>query len=121
MQAITNATQQELHIPEITIGTRLRLAREMCHLSQYELADIIGLSPRSVQNYERGNTEPKRPAVLAWAMATGVPMAWLTEDDFEPPPAPCPSCGVAPDLGEQSSPCMTETTQRPTLRVVRTG
>lgn len=85
----TLTTPPELHIPQITIGVRLKLARESADLSQYELGDAIGIAPRSVQNYERGNTTPKRPVLLSWALATGVPLSWLTEGETE---MTCPHC-----------------------------
>lgn len=46
-------------------------------MSQAELADAIGISPRTLGKYEADKVEPKRPVVLSWALATGVPVEWL--------------------------------------------
>lgn len=42
------------------------------------MANLLGLSLRSVNRYEVGALEPKRQTVLAWALATGVDPEWLT-------------------------------------------
>jgi transcriptional regulator with XRE-family HTH domain len=77
-------------VPEWTLGDRLRKAREASGLNQTELAEITGISRRSISKYELGEAEPRRPQILAWAMATGVATAWLEQGDsvrpkgFEP-------------------------------------
>lgn len=69
------------------IGDRIRLARERAGLRQQDLADLIGMSTRQVQNYEAG--ESKQYAKLrSIAVATGVTVEWLlgtaSEDDSDP-------------------------------------
>lgn len=71
-------TQNETHVPQWTLGDRLRKAREEAGYTQRELAAAIGISRNSVVNYEVGATEPKRLAIQAWARLTGVPSEWLT-------------------------------------------
>lgn len=68
-------------VPEWTLGERLRKAREDTSLSQTEWADRVGVSRRSVSNYESGVSTPSRPVMLAWAMAAGVRLDWLKGDD----------------------------------------
>lgn len=46
-------------IPEWTLADRLRKAREMAELDQAQMADRIGVSRRSVINYEKANTDPR--------------------------------------------------------------
>ena len=79
----------EGHAPEWTLTDRLRKAREYRGLSQAELADLTGVSARSVFNYEAGRTTPRRPQLIAWALATGVCLDWLENDvrpkGLEPP------------------------------------
>lgn len=83
------------HIPVLDMKRRLRLAREDAGLEQTELANLLGISPRSIHNYEKGYTVPKKPVLLHWAISTGVPLAWLAEGiDTEVTPTPCPSCGL---------------------------
>lgn len=73
------------HIPELTLGRRLFLARDDAGLNQAEFANRIGVSRRSVVNYESGATHPGRPVLLSWSLATGVPLEWFEEaPDYSP-------------------------------------
>ena len=71
-------------IPAWTLQDRLRKAREHVGLNQAELAEITGISGRSVSMYEKGHSAPRRPQLLAWAMATGVPREWLETGECPP-------------------------------------
>jgi transcriptional regulator with XRE-family HTH domain len=75
--------------PEFTLIDRLRKAREHGGLEQTELAALMGISVRSIRNYEAGRTTPRRPQLIAWAFATGVSLEWLEGDvrpkGLEPP------------------------------------
>ena len=62
------------------IGDRIKQARDRAGLRQEDLADLIGMSTRQVQNYEAG--ESKQYAKLkAIAEATGVRVEWLLRGD----------------------------------------
>ncbi len=67
------------HIPERTIGRRLRDAREDTGMSQSEFAEATGLSRRTISRCEQAAdlSEIKRPTLLSWAFATNVPLEWL--------------------------------------------
>jgi len=80
------------HIPEYTVGRRLRAAREDTGLSQSEFADSTGISRRTISRYESATSmnEVKRPILMAWAMATGVPMIWLETGERPDPENPGP-------------------------------
>jgi DNA-binding XRE family transcriptional regulator len=67
--------------PTWTLADRLRKSREYAGLTQHDLAETIGVAQRSISAYE-GGARVKRPVVLAWALACGVDLGWLTE---EPP------------------------------------
>jgi transcriptional regulator with XRE-family HTH domain len=68
-------------IPVWTLADRLQKARETSGLDQFELAERMGISRRSVSNYERGVTRPRVIVLNAWAMATGVDRHWLLDED----------------------------------------
>jgi transcriptional regulator with XRE-family HTH domain len=70
--------------PEFTLTDRLRKAREHRGLDQGGLAALMGLSVRSIRNYEAGRTTPRRPQLIAWAFATGVSFQWLERDAESP-------------------------------------
>jgi len=75
--------QRYERIPEWTLGDRLRKARSLTGLNSRDFADLIGVSQKTINNAE-GDTHGVRKIVLnAWAMATGVPVAWL-ETGSEP-------------------------------------
>lgn len=64
-------------IPEFTRADRLRKAREVTGMNQSAFAEHIGISPRSVGNYENGSVAPRQVVLNAWALGTGVPLEWL--------------------------------------------
>lgn len=64
-------------VPAWTLPDRLRKARESAGLNQAALAEVTGMSRRSISAYETGDGAPRRPQLIAWAMATGVPLTWL--------------------------------------------
>ena len=75
-------------IPQWTVADRLRKARTVAGLSQEELAERIGCADTTVSNYETGATTNVRRIVMRqWALATGVPEAWL-RDGTEPTTSP---------------------------------
>lgn len=63
-------------IPELDLSLRLELARRTAGMTQQQLADAIGIGLRSVSHYESGR-QVKRPVLVSWALATGVPLMWL--------------------------------------------
>ena len=64
---------------------RLRIAREQAGFDQAEFAERTGISRGTISNYERGLYPPRRPALLAWAMATGFDREWLENGgDLDP-------------------------------------
>jgi transcriptional regulator with XRE-family HTH domain len=67
------------------IGDRIKQARERAGLRQEDLADLIGMSTRQVQNYEAGDSK-QYAKLKAIAGATGTSVEWLlrgepVEDD----------------------------------------
>lgn len=82
-------------VPTWTLADRLRKARETRGLTQTELGELTGISRRAMSRYESGETTPRRPHVIAWAMATGVALTWLEEQECavrDSNPEPADSC-----------------------------
>ena len=61
--------QYEIKPPEI------RLVREKLHASQDEFALMIGVSPRTLQNWEQGRRRPEGPAKTLLRVALRKPEA----------------------------------------------
>jgi transcriptional regulator with XRE-family HTH domain len=67
-------------IPPLTLGMRLRMAREHAGLRQEDMAEILGISSASVSNYEKGARHPRGgeiELVRRWAEETCVDESWL--------------------------------------------
>jgi transcriptional regulator with XRE-family HTH domain len=80
---MTNSASSPIAIPEFSTADRLRKARQFAGLTPEELAERIGVTPRTVYNYETGKAT--RPAALKlWALATGVPFQWIETGEFDP-------------------------------------
>lgn len=71
-------------VPVWTLPDKLRKAREHAGLSQAQLEALTGISRRSIVSYEGGARAPRRPQLVAWAVACGVPLSWLEGDDGGP-------------------------------------
>lgn len=65
-----------------TLAERLAWARDTAPLTQQQLADALGISKRSVQNYESGSQEPKPARILLWANACDVDYGWLLTAEY---------------------------------------
>ena len=82
------STQAEFgHIPQRTVGRRLRDAREDTGMSQAEFAATTGISRRTITRYEQSSdvAEMRLPNLLAWSFATGVPLVWLQTGEVPGP------------------------------------
>lgn len=75
------------------------IARLNAGMSQGALADAIGVSRQTVNNYERGSVEPRRIVFNAWAMATGVPASWLIDGIVPNGDGPDGGLSAVPDSG----------------------
>lgn len=77
------------------VGERIKLARERASMTQSELARAVGVRPQSVQQWERGETEPRGKRMDAIAAALQVEKLWLLLGAEAP--------GSGPDVQEQYS------------------
>jgi hypothetical protein len=60
-------------------------ARETAPMTQSELAAHLGISKRTVQNYEAGVGHPSEERLLLWANACDVDFSWLAGDFYSQP------------------------------------
>ena len=64
----------------MSFGENLKKARKDAEMTQSELAQRVGITERSVYNYEKNSRAPKVDIVEKFAQALGVPV--LTEQEF---------------------------------------
>ena len=82
-------------VPGWTLGDRLRKARRSAGVDREEMADVIGRTPRTVANYENGDTIAPKLVVREYALRCGVPYSWLMTGVAPrnvPPDTPASEC-----------------------------
>ena len=67
----------------MSIGTRIKQAREQMGLSRNEFAKIIGVTPSAVSNYENGISSPKEPVMFSILSALKCDANYLFQDDID--------------------------------------
>lgn len=86
-------------VPEFTRGDRLRKARELAGYDRQQFAALIGIHRESLAKYESDRQAPRPPVLSAWALATGVDLAWLRDGTTTRPAGPDvsePPAGIEP-------------------------
>jgi|SRR5581483_7036302 len=73
-------------VPPIEVKHRLRIAREHAGLEQEELADLIGVSRKTIGSTEKGHVKPRKITLRAWAFHCKVPLSWIESGANEGPP-----------------------------------
>ena len=66
----------------LTFELRHRLARslEMAGITKVEMADELGVTRKTIDNYLAGRTIPTRGYLRLWADVTQIPMSELVDD-----------------------------------------
>ena len=76
-------------VPEVTLGWRMKIARDLAGMDQEALAKATGIARNTISNYELGLTaRPKRLYIRAMAQAMGVSESWLETGQAEPTSGP---------------------------------
>lgn len=75
-------------VPELTLGWRLRMARETTGMGLREFAAEIGVAPDTLTSAEKDRRKVRSITINAYALATGVDRQWLetgiAPDDTDP-------------------------------------
>lgn len=69
----------------MTIGKRIRIAREARGLTLEQVGDALGVSKQAIGQYEKKGTGPERDKILALREVLQVTFAWLLAGDGPPP------------------------------------
>lgn len=70
-----------------SLEERLWWTRESARITQTQLAAQLGISKRTVQNYEAGVGHPSEDRLTLWANACDVDADWLAGDFYADPQA----------------------------------
>lgn len=70
---------QQPHLVDRHVGARLRLARQLLHVSQRAVADALGVTFQQMQKYELGSNRISASKLYAAADALGRPVSWFFE------------------------------------------
>ena len=81
MRSTSTTEEPPNRLPRWTLGDRLRKAREHRGWTQRELSSRLGVSLRTISRWERGENRPSYPLLVAASRETGVPIAWLVDED----------------------------------------
>lgn len=73
---MTNS-EQRAGYHEWTVGDRLRAARESVTSDKKRFAEMVGISPDTIRNYERGVNRPRAVILAAWCLVTGFSREWI--------------------------------------------
>ncbi|MCD8110271.1 MAG: helix-turn-helix domain-containing protein [Clostridiales bacterium] len=69
------------------LADKIRDSRERLELKQEQLAELVGVSRRSIIAYETGSAIPRERTMRKLAEALGVTQYYLTHDDCDDPDA----------------------------------
>jgi transcriptional regulator with XRE-family HTH domain len=72
---------------DVDVGRRIRSQRLVCHMSQTELANNLGVTFQQVQKYEKGVNRVGAGRLSRIADVLNVPVSFFFDGDMNPAPA----------------------------------
>lgn len=69
----------------MTFSDKIKRSREVAHLTQNELAQLVGVSQRTIASYESGGAKARRSTIEKMARALKVSVKFLSDDDCTDP------------------------------------
>ena len=69
-----------MHNRRKTLGGRLNQTREFSDVTPDQMARALGVSRRTINNWESDRTTPNVHQLILWADVTGWPVVWYFED-----------------------------------------
>lgn len=66
------------------LADRLRKSLRVSGVSVQEMSDYLEVSRNTVGRWVNGHYVPSRAELIAWALRTGVPVAWLETGTIQP-------------------------------------
>ena len=69
----------------MTFSDKIKRSREVADLTQQELADLVGVSKRTIASYESTNAVARRTTIVKLARALKVSVRYLSDDECTDP------------------------------------
>ena len=69
----------------MTLSDKIKRSREVADLTQQELADLVGVSKRTIASYESTNAVARRTTIVKLARALKVSVRYLSDDECTDP------------------------------------
>ena len=69
----------------MTFSDKIKRSREVADLTQQELADLVGVSKRTIASYESTNAVARRTTIVKLARALKVSVHYLSDDECTDP------------------------------------
>ena len=69
----------------MTFSDKIKRSREIAGLTQQELADLVGVSKRTIASYESTNAMARRTTIVKLARALKVSVRYLSDDECTDP------------------------------------
>ena len=69
----------------MTFSDKIKVSRELCNLTQQQLADKVGVSKRTIASYESTDARARSSTMRKLAMALGVSYDYLANDEITDP------------------------------------
>lgn len=69
----------------MTFSDKIKRSREVADLTQQELADLVGVSKRTIASYESTNAMARRTTLVKLARALKVSVRYLSDDECTDP------------------------------------
>lgn len=69
----------------MTFSDKIKRFREVADLTQQELADLVGVSKRTIASYESTNAVARRTTIVKLARALKVSVRYLSDDECTDP------------------------------------
>ena len=69
----------------MTFSDKIKVSRELCNLTQQQLADKVGVSKRTIAAYETTDAKARSSTMRKLAVALNVSYDYLANDDVTDP------------------------------------
>lgn len=81
---MSEAATTHSQVPKWTLGWKLKRALDFAGVSAQDMAGELGVHVATVSRWMNDRETPRRAYVMAWALRTGVPIEWFSDEEGLP-------------------------------------